>query len=277
MARASVAHPCSTIVRLQPPEPSLWQVPEAWAGALTTARILFVSSNPSISEDGDHQSGDVAEDYPRGDWSDDDITDFVIHRFDSSHGWATSQGRFRRQDGSLSPRVVQFWARVRKRAAELLGEFADPAGDYAMTEVVHCKSKGERGVRAAVDHCAAMHLDRIVAASPAPVVVVLGAKARQQTIGLWHLPAWFGQHGGKGPGPDDDLAVRTIGGRPRVVAFLTHPTGMTTPQTFADTYPSRLADLRDVVSGKVAAGDFVIGRTTAPVMPAETTDSPPEG
>jgi hypothetical protein len=37
-----------------------------------------------------------------------------------------------------------------------------------MTEVVHCKSRSEIGVRPAVTHCASLHLDRILARSPAP-------------------------------------------------------------------------------------------------------------
>lgn len=41
---------------------------------------------------------------------------------------------------------VRFWAAVRKQAFRLLGHLAVPGVDYAMTEVVHCKSAGERGV-----------------------------------------------------------------------------------------------------------------------------------
>ena len=198
-ARAQVGHPCRPVVKLQPARPSRFQVPEAWAGNIRDGRIVFISSNPSISQAGDHQSGSIAEMYPTADWGDDDIADFVLHRFDSASSWATPAGHFKRQDGTLSPKPVAFWNNVRRRASEILtfpgdtaGYPADPSQDYAMTEVVHCKSKGEFGVSAAARTCADRHMDSVLRLSPA-LVVVLGQE-RPAAVGrhvgprthLWH-------------------------------------------------------------------------------------------
>ena len=87
-AQLSTTHPCHKIVGLQNSDPGVFQVPEAWAGNLPEARIVFVSSNPSISEVGDAQSGSAAEVYPTSSWDDDRIVQFVTKRFDHCDGWA---------------------------------------------------------------------------------------------------------------------------------------------------------------------------------------------
>lgn len=249
-ARATPTHPCHRIVTSQPADDAQFQVPEGWAGNLASGRIVFLSSNPSISEAGDHQSGESPERYPTADWSDEAIVDFVTHRFDAPHRWATPDGHFRRTDGTLSPRPVPFWTRVRNRASELLGRPADPTSDYAIVDLVHCKSKKEAGVALAAPRCHERHLDRILSLSPAPLVVVLGGKARDQVRTVWELPAAFGTQHAAEWAERDNLAAATIAGRERLVAFLWHPTGMTLPQKFADAFPRYHAWIRDVVAGR---------------------------
>lgn len=256
-ARAQPGHPCRPIVTLQPPSAHRFQVPEAWAGNIRDGRIVFISSNPSISDVGDHQSGSVAEQYPTADWSDDDIADFVLHRFDSQHGWATPEGRFLRQDGTLSPKPVAFWNNVRRRAEELLEHQASPSTDYAMTEVVHCKSKGELGVASAAATCADRHLDSVLQMSPADLVVVLGQRSRILLSDRWPLPAGFGTQKGAGWQEKDNLVVVTVGGKERLVAYLWHPTGATAPKTFAGAYPLHLERLRALVRGDIPPGAVV--------------------
>jgi 8-oxo-dGTP diphosphatase len=255
-AREHQGHPCRKIISLQSTAASEWQVPEAWAGNLTTGKIAFISSNPSISEAGDSQSGDVAEEYPRADWSDENIADFVLHRFDSARTWATPEGRFRRHDGSMSPKPVTFWVGVRNRASEIYGRPANPASDYVMTEVVHCKSKGQKGVKEAASNCVDRHLDRILALSPAPLVVVLGNAARELLVPRWDLGPDFGTSQTTGKEEWANLQVRNVGGRDRVVAFLKHPSGMTAPKTFAKAYPTQLSRLQELVSGRITPEAF---------------------
>lgn len=242
-ARENPNHPCHKIVCLQSGDPTLWQVPEPWAGNLIDGKILFISSNPSISEAGDPQSGEVAEDYPTTSWSDESITDFVTNRF-AGH-WATTDGRFRRQDGLLS-RPVAFWRSMRTRAQELLGPTAAPATDYAMTEVVHCKSKKEAGVKEAVSRCTGNHLDRILAASAATLIVIVGARARDQLRARWNLPSGFGR---STTAEQENAVVRSIAGKPRLVVYLNHPSGFQARKTFTHTYPTLLARLREVAAG----------------------------
>ena len=66
-------HPCSKIIGLQGSASyAEHQLPEPCSGQINIAPILFISSNPSISED---------EIFPTGSWKDSDIVDFYQHRF----------------------------------------------------------------------------------------------------------------------------------------------------------------------------------------------------
>lgn len=231
-------HPCGPIVDSQGLLPGNWQVPEGWAGSLATAKILFLSSNPSISLPPKGEPG-RAEDYPTSSWADDDVADFIVNRFDQ---WVTADDRYLLRDGSYSA-PVQFWSRVRRRATEILGRPADPRTDYAMTEVVHCKSRAEQGVTQAVDLCASLHLDRLIAACAAQLIVVLGAKARDQVQHLWGLPREFGRGHRPGLEPDHMVTVE-IGGRERMIVHLPHPTGMEPNGNAATAFPTALKELR---------------------------------
>ena len=268
-ARAQVGHPCRPIVKLQPGDSSRFQVPEAWAGNIRDGRIVFISSNPSISQAGDHQSGSIAEMYPTADWADDDIADFVLHRFDSASSWATPAGHFKRQDGTLSPKPVAFWNNVRRRASEILtfpgdtpGYPADPSQDYAMTEVVHCKSKREFGVSAAARTCADRHMDSILRLSPAQLIVVLGKSARLLLADTWDLGPTFGTQKGQEWRERDNIKVVDVGGRPRLVVYLWHPTGATAPKTVAGAYPQHLEALSGLTQGLLTPKDIFSGSTT---------------
>ena len=122
-------HPCAPIVRWQgAPRLENQQVPEPWNGQIDRAPILFISSNPSFNP---------GEDYPL--WlggNDDDVNSFFTDRFDHATGhWPP------------------FWNSMRKLARELLEDEVRPGIDFASTEVVHCKSPNEQGVRSALLHC----------------------------------------------------------------------------------------------------------------------------
>ena len=135
------AHPCSTIVRSQSARGlEDFQVPEPWSGHIESAAVLFVSSNPSISD---------VEAYPRWSAPDDLIGEYFTHRFGGGRKPWIKEGRYGlRRDGTYG-RAVVFWSAVRQRAIDLLDRPLRPGRDYALTEVVHCKSRAERGVREA--------------------------------------------------------------------------------------------------------------------------------
>ncbi len=92
--------------------------------------------------------------------------------------------------------------------------------------------------------------------SQAPLVVVLGAKARNLLRVHVGLRSRFASKATAGIDEEANLAVRRIGGRPRLVAYLWHPTGMTAPKTFISSYPGRIADLRALARGDMAATEF---------------------
>lgn len=199
------AHPCGAIVGVQEgARLADHQVPEPWSGDLKRARILFVSSNPSIS---------VTEEYPRWSWPDEGVEDFFTNRFGGGREqWILDGTRSRQADGSYAARPTAFWAKVRARAAELLGDGVRPGIDYALTEVVHCKSKAEMGVAAATDECAERYLRPTLEVAAAPLIVTLGEKARASVAARFGGPARGSAYGPVG-----------IAGRQRVFVALGHP------------------------------------------------------
>ena len=205
-------HPCAAIVASQGSTSSAeHQVPEPWSGEIDKSPLLFISSNPSISD------RDV---FPTGDWPDECIVDFFTHRFGGGQRqWIKSGTKGLLRDGAYG-RSTMFWAGIRQRAIELLQRDVVPGVDYALTEVVHCKSRSERGVAEASATCAARYLRRVVGATYAPIVIVLGARARQSVTSEFGIPSDAAIYG-----PTE------IAGKPRIVAFLPHPNARA-PRTF---------------------------------------------
>lgn len=76
-------------------------------------------------------------------------------------------------------KYVRFWAAVRSIARVILDTKSTTAGkDYALTEIVHCKSTNEIGVHEAMDTCANKYLDKIIKVSKrAKMIICLGGKA----------------------------------------------------------------------------------------------------
>jgi len=201
----SQPHPCRTIVEYQRRERGVtsyanFQVPEPWVGEIDVATILFVASNPSIGDD-DHASGATP---------DDEIWE--------SHHLAHGGGR--RQyilDGirTVTPdgtpiKAVRYWSGALARARELIPDRpVVPGRDYALTEIVHCKSPHEIGVGEAAKTCADMHMENVMSVAAARVIVAVGAFAHR-----WFL-------GSGVPIPEAPIE-RALGGRPRLIAFTPH-------------------------------------------------------
>jgi hypothetical protein len=209
------ASPCHHIIDYQArnfgaTERRTYQAPEPWRGDLAGALLLFVSSNPSIGDD-------APDEYPRWEWSDAATVRYFTRSFED----LIIDGAYTRPIPRLGRSIyVPFWGGVRDRARELMGPAVRPGRDYAITEVVHCKSRQEIGVREASAACARRYLRRVIAAAGARVVVVLGGVARAAvTLELREL--------GVSPGTQPDwgtvLDLPEIGGRNRLVVFLPHP------------------------------------------------------
>ena len=209
-ARGSTTHPCSRVVALQAVPPDEFQVPEPWAGRIDVARLLFVSSNPSISG---------AEPYPRWSAPAAERSTFFMDRFGPGPGQVRDGVymplRQPRDDGlTHSAKRGTFWNVCKLNAAWIYGRPVTAGIDYALTEVVHCKSHKEAGVTRARNHCADMWLNQVLEASPATVVVVLGDQAHRAFthIGVDPLEFWW---------PRETY----IAGRSRLLLRAPHPTG----------------------------------------------------
>ena len=231
-------NPCSGIIAHQGLTQQIsalgaFQLPEPWQGHIDKARILFVSSNPSIDTT-------IVTPNPNLSFTPQAISRFYNGAFDCG-GWIRDGKKFAfNGDWKVQP----YWAGVKCRAAEILEKEEDqvvPGIDYALTEVVHCKSQGASGVPEAMQTCARMWLMRILDKSPARLIVVFGRKIPDvfnQVVGIpIAVPASWGLWG---PG--------MVAGRQRYIAFMGHPCGPD-PKTFEKCVnnPAQLAALRAFV------------------------------
>ena len=198
-----VSAPCHKVVSAQ--TGVLFQVPEPWSGQIDIARLLFISSNPSIDEQ---------EDYPNGSWESHRTGDFFQSRFIPASGWVKDGLYPRQRDGSWSENWVRFWASARGRSREILQRKADPGIDFALTEIVHCKSRKEYGVEEARDECSDRYLERVIALAAAKVLIVYGKHAEGAIRRRFRSAMIQQEHG---------LSLVSIGGNPRMLAFLPHP------------------------------------------------------
>jgi len=160
--------------------PSDFQLPEPWRGDIAGAPLLFVSSNPSWDPNVDNPTS-LTDDDTIFRYYDSGFQDFPFVHL---------------KDGNRRQKKVRFWLEIQSRAEELYERDVTAGRDYALTEVVHCKSRGERGVREAVDECTGRHFARLMELSPAVVVVVLGKVAkfalRIDAPAPFH-DAWYGR------------------------------------------------------------------------------------
>ena len=206
LANPNLAHDCSPIVGYQAANGYIpHQVPEPWNGNLRDAPLLFISSNPSISQE---------EQYPDINWPAANVTDFFTDRFGNLPSSPIKDGsKVLNKDGSRSD-AVPFLSWIRARATELCdvpSRNVRPGVDYALTEIVHCKSKSEFGVQQALLHCARAYTERVLTCSGARILVFVGAHAATVAGMLFGLNNPPRVHG-----------PLSICGKKRMVAFLPH-------------------------------------------------------
>lgn len=222
-ARGNASHPCAGIVGLQNAE--TFQAPEPWRGHIETAPILFVSSNPNIDS-----SIYGKKPFPPPSWSDDQIIDHYRRCFDQDSD----------VPGPIPEKVynsVAFWRGVRARAGEILGRRAVPGKCFALTELVHCKSSGQKGVAKAHQTCARRWIDRVMEASGADIVVLVGQHARDHCVARWHLKKSERVHFGV-----------LVGGRERAVVILPHPNARQPRKVRDLVAPEQLQRLRELLA-----------------------------
>ena len=212
-----LGHSCSKIVLSQGVDStSQFQSPEPWSGHLSLAPILFLSSNPSIG-------ASTYDQYPRASWDDESIIEYFEYRFGGKPLSSVERGIYHASPGSpRTRRGVPFWIAVRSIAAELLHTTTNQvvAGtDYALTEVVRCKSVHEVGVQEALSTCVSEYLEPTLQSSVAKVIVVLGARAKWTVCDRYGLEPDVPLHG-----------PLLVGNRKRLITILPHPNARNGPK-----------------------------------------------
>ena len=240
--------------------------PVPWVGHLETAPILFVSSNPNLAPNDlrkpkeeeipdpepleglrdatleEHPSLRKPFRAPKRYWDPDEVVDYYENHFGV---WVKDDGATPLSATSRRRAKVPYWAFSHCQAQELFPDRLVRAGvDYSVTEVVHCKSGAEDGVDDALEPCADRYLHAVLSTSPARVVVAVGVKAAKAFEGLKVER-------------DERTPVTeiTLGGSPRLLLFLPHPTWLRRqPKEVAEALvlpaavsPENLAELRAAV------------------------------
>ncbi len=213
------SHPCAKIVDSQHVPDEDFQLPEPWRGQIDKARVLFLGSNPSIGDDRHalHSSPQAQV------WESQHLA-----FGGGSRAYIVDGIRAVKPDGS-SDRVVRYWSSIRARARELIPA-AVPGEDYAISEIVHCKSKSEEGVAEAAQTCYATHMSAVFSVAAAKVVIVLGKFAKERLLGAVAPPLVPSQ--------------LKLGGRIRTLLFLPHPNARGVKKALAAHYT--YADLEAV-------------------------------
>lgn len=241
-------HPCRKVVLTQTniarKDTDMRQRPEPWIGNLEKARILFISSNPSIS---DHEDIQIREDFPTYGMSERNAAEFFIKRFDNSvnppHAtfnypgyvdflYRSNDGVFRGK-GNSTDKSIETWKGIFERAKEILGPECNPNENYALTEVVKCKSKKEEGVKDASDKCIEKWMSSVLQIAKSRIVIVVGAPARDNFAHkIKELGSEFGANSKRYPELGQrgrairDIKLSNFGGTARIYVFNWHPTSM---------------------------------------------------
>jgi hypothetical protein len=241
------SHPCAAIVLSQwgdiPAETRIahWrrahQLPEPWVGHIDRAPILFVSSNPSIRG---HISPEVADRPDTADgitWNQPDSE--IIRRYDRAFDDFIVDGV--RSRGAR--RATRYWASIKRRAQELIPwRKVEPGYDYALTEVVRCKSAHEFGVDDAGSVCPDLHLEPTLRMSGSVVLVGVGSHAKRLLLRHLHLS-------------EAPLQSVDVGGRERLLTFIPHPSAFGGPKSLEGTLsPEDLAVVRHRVASSLSGG-----------------------
>lgn len=178
------------------------QLPEPWNGDIENCKILFISSNPSINE---------KEIYPLLNWNDSDIIDFFQNRFSSRKEYVKNY-LYPKQKEGYSKTWIRYWGFIRSMSRTLLNkQNVVPGEDYAILEIVRCKSHKEIGVVDARDVCVEKFLNRTLLLSKAKVFVAVGDKSRDVLKEI--LGVSFNEN---------SYAVTSIGGIERIIFATPH-------------------------------------------------------
>lgn len=195
-----------------------FHVPEPWNGDICSAKLLFVSINPGFSPGelyprfGNHiwRSGPI--------FNNSKVEDFFERRFDLTNQYVTYRNgghafKIRLEDNRLKS-VRGFWTYVFNMAKVLIPN-ADPLRDFAITELVHCKSSDISFIEPqCYKLCMGRYLSKIFSiASNVQYVIFIGGSVRN------HVCDYYGF---SSPVKQQWYKTTKLNGRDTSVVFVDH-------------------------------------------------------
>ena len=171
-ATPNANNPCNEIVGYQRGL-GIVQHPEPFSGNIKYAPILVVSSNPSINN---------KELYPDRTWPINMVHDFFLNRFTdrgATYSWVY-ESRCLLDFSPTGSRggTVTTWNEIQNNITRLIERDAIPGIDYAFADIVHCKSKKNKGVKKACSTCVKNYFDDLISVAKPCLIVAVGAAAR---------------------------------------------------------------------------------------------------
>lgn len=153
-------------------------LPEPWNGKLSAAKIMFISSNPSIDKD---------EEYPTEDWDDEKICGFFENRF--KNGKKTAGGEKVTKAVSFWTGLIKYTNWISEEEGLEIHEICKERKNYkkyyaelneviVSTEIVHCKSQKEKGVADCEEDSHEKWTEEIVNLFTGKVIVLFGKYAK---------------------------------------------------------------------------------------------------
>lgn len=243
----------------------VWQCPEPWVGDLESAPVLFLSSNPGINRDEVYPALDKTFSswntaiYTGMDWSNsNDIEDFFVNRFSATVSPtvnSTLAGKYYVDDlkalqtsGKYSKKEP-YWRIISKYLYAISVNLGMDTGicdntqkllsRYSvLSEIVHCKSNSEFGVKYAVNNCIPNYLNDLLDIfindnDNCKMIVVVGKKAENYLInwvksmkssyGLVNTGTKVGSYTNSKGVTDIDLFDFNFNGKIIKMIFVPHP------------------------------------------------------
>jgi hypothetical protein len=168
---------------LKPGDPLF--TPTPWCGHIAKVPLLFISSNPSVDPD---------EFSPTALWPDIKTIDFFENRFSADRCWTKGKTKYLLKSIDKESKKYsssqKYWSEMlgwAKDAYSTIGKHDfQPGIDYALTEIVHCGSKKNRGVNAVKQTCTNNYMELVLKLSKASVLVIVGKIANAMFEELFH-------------------------------------------------------------------------------------------
>ena len=186
------SNPCCDIIESQDKILNNFQIPEPWAGYIDKAPLLFLGSNPSIDEQNNEKypiygNIDNSLQFEKEDTSKVKLLNFYNKRLNDLNEETNQEKKKKKenQEKEKKKALAPYWNEAKKVAQYLYNDSKIVHGCYyALSEVVHCKSKKQIGVEKALNKCSENYLTGILQKSPAKVVVVFGDHAKNTLLYL---------------------------------------------------------------------------------------------